>query len=218
MPDSDDRPDAVPASGSPPRAGGEPPDGELLATSPFDDDLDAALAAVPAKRALPGPTLYLAAGLLLVVGFLGGIQAQKWRSDDSGGRSGNGMAQAGEGFPGGARGGYGSRAGGESGGMPGFGGAPGGGYGGAYGGRGGFGGAGVTAGTVVKVSGDTLWVKTSDGKTVKVHTSDSTKVSVTKQGSLKDFGSGATVVVRGSAGDDGTVTATQVTEGGGRGN
>ncbi|POM26644.1 hypothetical protein BTM25_10470 [Actinomadura rubteroloni] len=187
----------VPYAQSGPSVPGPPAsDAELLATSPFEDDLDDALAAVPPRRALPGPTLYLAAGVLLVVGFLGGVQAQKWNSGTS---AGTPSAQPGRALPGGygagARGGYG------------------GGYGGAPGARGGFGG-GLTAGTVTKVSGDTLWVKTADGKTVKVQTGGSTRVSVTREGSLKDLGAGTSVVVRGSAGDDGTVTATQVTEGG----
>jgi hypothetical protein len=60
-------------------------DAELLSSSPFEDDLDDALAAArPQRRSPPGPTLYLAAGILLVAGFLGGVQAQKWSSDDSG--------------------------------------------------------------------------------------------------------------------------------------
>ncbi|MXQ65027.1 hypothetical protein GQ466_13375 [Actinomadura rayongensis] len=186
-------------------------DADLLATSPFEDDLDDALAAVPPRRALPGPTLYLAAGVLLVVGFLGGVQAQKWNSGTS---TGTPAAQPGRGaFPGGYGGGQGTGA------RGGYGGAPGGGFGGAPGAGGGFGG-GLTTGTVTKVSGDTLWVKTPDGKTVKVKTGGSTSVNITREGSLKDLGEGASVVVRGSAGDDGTVTATQVTEGGrpGRGN
>jgi hypothetical protein len=206
----------VPYAQSGPSVPGPPSsDAELLATSPFDDDLDDALAAVPPRRALPGPTLYLAAGVLLVAGFLGGVQAQKWNSDPSpsaqpGRNSGT--------FPGGKGvGGYGGQGTGGYGGGQGTGAR--GGYGGAPGAGGGFGG-GLTAGTVTKVSGDTLWVKTPDGKTVKVKTGGSTRVDITREGSLKDLGTGTSVVVRGSADDDGTVTATQVTEGGrpGRGN
>src|SRR5690349_9398713 len=104
-------------------------DAELLASSPFDDDLDAELAARPSQRSRPGPTLYLAAGVILVAGFLGGVQAHKWSSDGSSGPSAGGLAGGqergrtrtnGYGGPSGAsapQGGYGAN--GEPGGAPG---------------------------------------------------------------------------------------------------
>jgi hypothetical protein len=206
-------------------------DSELLASSPFDGDLDAELAAKPAKRSLPGPTLYLGAGLLLVAGFLGGVQAQKWTSDDSGSPGGGPAAAGGYGRAGGRGfGGYGGgfpgQAGGggtgtEQGGRGGTGGP--GGFGGGFPGQAGGGagagagaGGGMTFGTVTKVVGDTLYLRTSDGKTVKVKTSGSTRISVTKDGKLRDLGSGATVIVRGTTGKDGSVTATTVNQGAGR--
>ncbi|MER6810895.1 hypothetical protein ABT299_16605 [Spirillospora sp. NPDC000708] len=206
-------------------------DSELLASSPFDGDLDAELAAKPARRSLPGPTLYLGAGLLLVAGFLGGVQAQKWTSDDSGSPGGGPAAAGGYGRTGGRGfGGYGGgfpgQAGGggtgtEQGGRGGTGGP--GGFGGGFPGQAGGGagagagaGGGMTFGTVTKVVGDTLYLRTSDGKTVKVKTSGSTRISVTKDGKLRDLGSGATVIVRGTTGKDGSVTATTVNQGTGR--
>lgn len=203
----------------PPRDGAPMGDAELLSSSPFEDDLDDALAAArPQRRSLPGPTLYLAAGILLVAGFLGGVQAQKWSSDDSGspgaGR-GPGSAAAG-GYAGGrAPGGYPGMPGGglPEGGMPG--GTGPGGF--AGGGRGGAAASGdITTGTVVKISGSTLYVRTTSGQTVKVETSGTTKVRITEDGALKDLGSGATVTVRGTKGEDGTVTATTVSKGSGR--
>ncbi|MFA1546720.1 hypothetical protein [Actinomadura chokoriensis] len=196
----------------------EPPmdDAELLSSSPFDDDLDATLEAGPRRRSLPGPTLYLAAGIILVAGFLGGVQAQKWSSDGSG-SSGTGPAG---GLAGGrAAGGYGGMPGG---GMPGGGFPPGGGSetgGGPMGGGaagGGAAGGDATTGTIVKIVGNTIYLRTASGQTVKVKTSGTTKVRITENGALKDLGSGATVTVRGSKGEDGTVTATTVNKGSGR--
>ncbi|MEU5993964.1 hypothetical protein ABZ806_33750 [Spirillospora sp. NPDC047418] len=184
-------------------------DAELLSDSPFDDDLDTALASArPRPRPLSGPTLYLAAGILLVAGFLGGVQAQKWSSDDSG-ASGAGPAPAG-GYAGGRPpGGYGGMPGG---GMPGGMGPDGMGPGG----RGGAAAGDTTTGTVVKISGSTLYLRTTSGQTVQVRTSGTTKIRITEDGALKDLGSGATVTVRGTKDANGTVTATTVSKGSGR--
>lgn len=195
----------------PPSAGAPMEDAELLSDSPFDDDLDTALAAArPQRPSLPGPTLYLAAGILLVAGFLGGVQAQKWSSDGSG-SPGAGPAAAG-GYGGGrAAGGYGGMpGGGPPGGMPG-----GTGPGGFTGGRGGAAGD-ITTGTVVKITGSTLYLRTTSGDTVKVATSGTTQVRITEEGTLKDLTSGATVIVRGTKAKDGTVTATTLNKGSAR--
>jgi hypothetical protein len=181
---------------------GEFGESELLSTSPFKGDLDEELAARPRSRMLPGVTVYLGAGVLIVAGFLGGVQAEKAWSDGDG-KSSN---AAGGGAAPGARegGGYGGY------GRPGSGGSgqgPGGGFGGGFGG-----GGDVTMGTVTKVVGGTIYLRTSDGKTVKVATSGSTRVQISTSGTAKDLKSGATVVVRGSAGKDGTVTATSVNQ------
>ena len=79
---------------------------------------------------------------------------------------------------------------------------------------GGFRGAGGrgTTGTVDRVDGTTVYVKTTQGDEVKVSTSDSTAVGVTQQGKLADLKPGATVVVQGQAGDDGTVAAQAITQ------
>ncbi|MGW5716461.1 hypothetical protein ACWEVP_09885 [Amycolatopsis sp. NPDC003865] len=77
--------------------------------------------------------------------------------------------------------------------------------------RGGGGGRGTT-GTVDRVDGTTVYVKTAQGDDVKVSTSDSTTVGVTQQGKLADLKPGATVVVQGQAGEDGTVTAQAITQ------
>ena len=61
-----------------------------------------------------------------------------------------------------------------------------------------------------------MYVKTAQGTDVKVSTSDSTTVGVTQPGKLSDLKPGATVVVQGQAGDDGTVTAQAITQQAGR--
>ncbi|HXA58843.1 MAG TPA: hypothetical protein VNW94_06740, partial [Streptosporangiaceae bacterium] len=112
---------------------------ELLETSPFAGDLDRELAARPPRRAMPGVTVYLAAGVLLVAGFVGGVQADKqW---------GSGSTSVSSGLPAGLGG---ARSGGRSGFGGGFGG---GGFGGGSGTGGGAGGGNLTVGTVTLVDG-----------------------------------------------------------------
>ncbi|WP_206790885.1 hypothetical protein [Amycolatopsis sp. MtRt-6] len=77
---------------------------------------------------------------------------------------------------------------------------------------GGFRGGRGTTGTVDRVDGTTVYVKTAQGTDVKVSTSDSTTIGVTQQGQLSDLKPGATVVVQGQAGSDGTVTAQAITQ------
>lgn len=170
--------------------GAEAADSDLLSTSPYDGDLDAELAAVP-RKAKPGPTLYLTAAAVALVGFLGGIQADKtWGSKTS---------SSGTRLPSGAMAGFGNRSG--------FGSAPGSGAGSTAG--------GATVGTVEKIVGNTIYLTTASGQTIKVTTGGSTKVTVSKTGKAKDLTSGTTVSVQGSISSDGTITATTVTQGSG---
>jgi hypothetical protein len=186
----------------------EVPPEELLRTSPFDGDLAEELAAAePRKdRRIPSPTVFLAAGVLIVAGFAGGVQADKhW-----------GRKPAPTGFDQLAR-----LAGQGGGGLSGAGGAAG--RRGAFGQGGGFGrqgaagagaapsGGGGTTGTVKLVDGDVIYVQTSSG-IVRVKTTGATKVSVARSAKVKDLKAGASVVVRGTPGQDGSVTATAVTQ------
>jgi hypothetical protein len=169
----------------------EPSGGDLLSTSPFEGDLEAELAARP-PRIKPGPTIYLGAAILAVVGFAGGIQADRSWGGSSGSPAGGAAAQN---QFGGAR--------------------PGGAQSGGPGGTGNTGGAGnMTMGTVQRIAGNTIYLKTADGTTVKVAIDGSTKVKVSKNGTAKDLKSGTSVVVQGSADKSGTVTATTVNEAG----
>ncbi|MFD8497148.1 hypothetical protein [Amycolatopsis sp. NPDC059657] len=82
----------------------------------------------------------------------------------------------------------------------------------APGGRQGGFGRGGTAGTVERVDGSTVYVKTAQGTEVAVSTSDSTTVNVTQPGKLTDLKAGVTVLVQGQAGADGKVTAQSITQ------
>ena len=79
---------------------------------------------------------------------------------------------------------------------------------GAQGGRAGRG----TTGTVDRVDGTTVYVKTAQGNEVAVSTSDSTTVGVTTAGKLGDLKPGATVTVQGQTGEDGKVQASAITQ------
>jgi hypothetical protein len=160
---------------------------DVLSTSPFEGDLEEKLAAEPRpRRKLPSVTVFLGAGVLLVGGFVGGIQADRhWgakKTPDA--ASILNQLQGLRGGQGGTR----------------------------TGGNGAASGSG-TAGTIKLVDGDIIYVQTSDG-IVRVKTSGSTKVTIAQKSSLKKLKAGAQVTVQGTAGQDGTVTATSVDQGG----
>ncbi|MEO3809430.1 hypothetical protein ABGB17_10570 [Sphaerisporangium sp. B11E5] len=171
-----------------------------LGDSPFDGDLDAELAPRPRARRVPRLTMVLGAGVLLVAGMVIGIQAQKLFG---GGRAGAVQALlAGGGAPAGLGGGQRLGAGGlgqrgaplgqQAGGMP----------------------ADVTLGTVKLVDGRKIYVETPAGELVVVTTTGDTKVQISEEGAVKDLKPGSTVVVQGKRGEDGTVAATTVNQGG----
>ena len=70
-----------------------------------------------------------------------------------------------------------------------------------------------TAGTIDHVDGADVYVKTQDGRTVKVSTSDTTRVRITQDGKLSDLKPGSNIIVQGNTGSDGSVTAQTITEG-----
>ncbi|MGW2157293.1 hypothetical protein [Nonomuraea sp. NPDC001699] len=174
---------------------------DRLDSSPFPDDLGEELAVQP-RKGVSKLTLGLAAGVLLVAGVLIGIQAGKLFGTSTGTPAAAQLQRQNGQFPGG---GYGQRG---YGGQPG-GGQPGGGQNGGFGQRVG----GGTIGTVEKVDGDKLYVKTMDGSTVTVTTSDQTTVQISKPGKVADLAAGTTIVVRGQQSGDGSVTATTITQG-----
>jgi hypothetical protein len=158
---------------------------DLLSTSPFDDDdLVARLAAAPPRRRAPVATVLLGAGVLLVAGFAAGVRADRGWGASQRPASASVLGQ------------LAARGGGQ--GFQGL------------GQRGGD--ANATTGTVRLVDGDTIYVQTSSG-IVRVRTSRSTKVTVAKKAAAKDLRTGSRVVVHGTPGQDGTVTATSVDPG-----
>ncbi|GAA4631184.1 hypothetical protein GCM10023196_059580 [Actinoallomurus vinaceus] len=202
-----------------------PPE-QLLRTSPFDGDLAEELAAAEPRQArrIPSATVLLAAGVLLVAGFVGGVQADKhWGTKQSPtgfAQFARGAGQGTGGYPGfgggtGQRGAFGQGGfgqggtgqGGQQNGAAAPGAAPGAGGPGSGAAAGGAG----TTGTVKLVDGDVIYVQTANG-IVRVKTTGSTKVSVTKSAKLTDLKSGAPIVVQGTPGQDGSVTATAVTQ------
>jgi hypothetical protein len=166
------------------------PDGVDLFEDPFQDDLNARLAAAAPRKLANRATLVIAALVIAVVGFIAGAQVQKSYGTSS--AAGNG---------GGARGGFPTS-------LPsGFSFNRGAG-GGAGTGTGGTTARGIT-GTVKLVDGTTVYVEEADGTVITVKTSDTT--TVLAPGALKDLAAGASVTVQGQN-DNGTVTATSITK------
>jgi hypothetical protein len=162
---------------------------------PDHDGLSGELAAAAPKRWWNRGTVGLGVALLLMGGFLGGVQAQKqWGTS----------ATAASGFPAGGMG----RTGG--GGFP---------RTGASGAPGAVpqetaataGASGGTTGKVKLVNGKTIYVETEDGTVVTVKTDGTTTISTATKGKLSDVKAGQSITVEGAAAADGSVTATKVT-------
>ncbi|MFB4263960.1 hypothetical protein [Nonomuraea sp. GTA35] len=165
---------------------------DKLDSSPFPDDLREELAVQPAEGTSK-VTLALAAGVVLVAGILIGIQAESWFGAADAPPQAAGVQQR----P--MNGGYGQR-----GQIPG---------GGAQPQPGGGQRVGGTVGTVEKVEDGKVYVKTMDGSTVTVTTTDRTTVQISRPGKVSDLEAGTTVVVRGRQGADGAVAATSISQG-----
>ena len=166
----------------------------------LDDDVDAyeddwepapeqrALPPRPRRRLVTPASVALAAVLIGAVGFIGGVEVQKGQADD-GSTAGGGSARAALTGAGGAGAGA-ARAGG-------------------FAGRGGPQGD-ATIGSVANKHGSTLYVKDSDGNTVRVKTTRNSKINRTATASAGAIHPGDTVVVQGTKSSSGTITATQI--------
>lgn len=178
-----------------------------------DDKLTAVLGRRPRAK-LPALTLLLAALVVAVAGFIGGILVGKHYGSSGSGRLGglsqlaaggtNGSAASGRGTSGGARAGSGA-------GLRIVGGAASAGAGGA-GGAGGLAAGNATIGTIKLVDGSTVYVQTSAGDIVQVSTSKATKVTASSTVPVKDLQPGETVVVEGSKNSSGGVSATSINQ------
>jgi hypothetical protein len=145
--------------------------------------LEQARTKAPASAGVNHATLGLAAALLLVGGFVGGYVTKDATS--SGGDR-----------PGGTF----TRMGGPGGGGPNRAGGPGGGP------------VNLTIGTITKVDGNTVTIKTTSGSTVKATIGSDTNVNITKAGSVKDLAKGDEIVVNGQRDGD-TIAAEFVSKG-----
>jgi hypothetical protein len=153
---------------------------------PYEEDY---VEPAPPRRRLAPVTVALGTAALIAVGFLAGVLVQK--------HEGSSTAAAATSAAGAARA-RGAGAGGQ------------GGQGGA--GRG-FGAArSGLAGQVKLVDGNNLYVTDFQGNTVKVATSDASRINKTSAGTIQDVKPGDTVVVQGPKGSDGNYTATTVTD------
>lgn len=149
----------------------------------------------PRRKLLAPVPVVLLAVLVLAGGFLAGVEVEKGQtsSGSSGGSFAAGLAALRN-----ARGaGSASGGGGATRSFFGAGGLPGG---------GGFGGS-VTRGEVSYVNGNTLYVTSGEGNTVKVSAPTGTRVSKTVSTSLHSIHPGDTVAVAGSQASNGSVTA-----------
>ncbi|WP_306207902.1 hypothetical protein [Actinoplanes sp. RD1] len=180
-------------------------DTAVLTPVPADDGLATEIAKAAPRRWWNRVTIGLGAGVLLVGGFVGGLQVQKHYGTSSTASAFPGGAGAGRSgtFPGGGTGGYGGFGGQNSGGGA----AP-----GAAAPAASAAAAGPTTGKVKLVDGTTIYVETGDGSVVTVRTSGDTSVQTATTGKLKDVKAGDTVSVQGTADAEGTVTATTVTK------
>lgn len=148
-----------------------------------------------------GPIALIGA-LLIAVGFIAGVQAQK--GDTSSSSSGAGAASFASRFAAlgkgtsstGTRSGAGSSAG-TTGAVPGTAGD----------------GSQPTTGTVAYLEGSTLYVTNSEGNTVKVNTSSATTVTKTVKTKIKRIFPGETVTVTGATSAGGAVKAESISVG-----
>jgi hypothetical protein len=137
--------------------------------------------------------LALLAVLLIACGFIGGVLVEKGQStsSSSAGTAGTGLASRFAALRGGGIGGGGS--------------------------GGGAGTTGATAGQVAYVSGSTLYVSTTEGNTVKVTTSPASTITKTVKAEVKGIHPGETVLVTGTAGKNGAISAESIRVGAGAG-
>jgi hypothetical protein len=124
--------------------------------------------------------------LLIACGFIGGVLVEKGQSTSSS-SAGTGLASRFAALRGG----------------------------GVGGGGGGAGATGATTGQVAYVSGSTLYVSTTEGNTVKVTTSPASTITKTVKAEVKGIHPGETVLVTGTAGKNGAISAESIRVGAG---
>jgi hypothetical protein len=147
--------------------------------------------------------------LLIACGFIAGVLVEKSQTSSGSSNATAGLASRFAALRGGASGASASSGGGSAGG---------GGFSArSAGSTGTGGGGGATAGQVAYISGSTLYVTTAEGNTVKVKTSPASTVTKTVSADVKDIHPGETVVVTGTAGTNGAISAESIRVGGATG-
>ena len=142
--------------------------------------------------------------LLLAGGFIGGVLVEKGQTPSTtGGGTGAASRLAALRGAGTAQGGTGTAGSAGAAGSA----AAGGGFAGRFGGGAA---SGATIGEVSYVSGDTLYVTTTEGNTVKVTTSAASSITKTVKSDAHGIHPGETVVVRGSKSAGGAVSAESI--------
>jgi len=162
---------------------------DQLDTDPFDDDLAESLEARSVNPLTTRTTLALSGLVLVVAGFVGGVLVHKQFGPSADAGPTGGQFQLPTGNLGQGRGGLGGLGGGQGGATE---------------------AASVTTGTVTLVDGTTIYITQSNGDVTTVKTSDTTQVVTEQDTALTDIAAGATVSITGTAGEDGTITATGV--------
>jgi hypothetical protein len=179
---------------------------ETLAYEPIEDEQDQwaeepeelELPARPRRRLLTPIPLALLGVLLIAAGFIAGVQVQKGESSSSSaGGATAGLASRFAALRGGTSSTSKTPAGAGAGGFPGL----------------GAGTSRPTSGTVAYLTGNTLYVTSSEGNTVKVNTSPKTSVTKTVKTKVKGIYPGETVTVTGATGANGSVNAESVSVG-----
>lgn len=169
-------------------------DHETMSDYDLDDDWEAdeePLPKRPRRRLVTPISATLVGALVGALGFIGGVEVQKTQDDNGTGSAGGAPAGLA------AAGGGGRQGAGGPGGRQGAGG-PGGGPGNA------------TVGSVANQKGSTLYVKDSDGNTIRVKTTRHSKINRTASTTAGAIHPGDTVIVQGTKSSSGTITATQI--------
>jgi hypothetical protein len=175
-------------------------DHDTMSDYDLDDEWEAdeePLPKRPRRRLVTPISATLAGALVGALGFIGGVEVQKGQDDGGTSNGGAAAAFASAGSGGGARGGSG-RGGGTGGGPQFGGGGPGGGQ------------SNATVGSVANKKGSTLYVKDSDGNTIRVKTNSHSKINRTASTTPGAIHPGDTVIVQGNKSSSGTITATQI--------
>jgi hypothetical protein len=149
--------------------------------------------------------------LLLACGFIGGVLVEKGQTSSSASGAGGALAsrfaalRSGASSAGGAAASSGAAASGGAGAATGGDGAAPGGFAGRFG--------GATIGEVAYIAGSTLYVTNAEGDTVKVKTSAASSITKTVKTDVHGIHPGETVIVRGTKGSNGAVSAESVSVG-----